>query len=60
MLRMTKTELGKISEPDKYMFFEQGMRGGVIISIKDIVKQIMNIVKNMIRKNRKIILSTLT
>ena len=28
MLKMTKIELEKISEPDKYMFFEQGMRGG--------------------------------
>ena len=29
MLKMTKLELEKISDPDKYMFFEQGMRGGV-------------------------------
>ena len=29
MLKMTKTELEKISDPDKYMLFEQGMRGGV-------------------------------
>ena len=29
MLKMTKTELEKINDPDKYMFFEQGMRGGV-------------------------------
>ena len=29
MLKMTKVELEKISHPDKYMFFEQGMRGGV-------------------------------
>ena len=26
---MTKVELEKINDPDKYMFFEQGMRGGV-------------------------------
>ena len=26
---MTKIKLEKISGPDKYMFFEQGMRGGV-------------------------------
>ena len=26
---MTKIELEKINDPDKYMFFEQGMRGGV-------------------------------
>ena len=29
MLKMTKIELEKISDPDKYMFFEQGMRGGI-------------------------------
>ena len=29
MLKMAKTELEKISDSDKYMFFEQGMRGGV-------------------------------
>ena len=26
---MTKINLEKISDPDKYMLFEQGMRGGV-------------------------------
>ena len=29
MLKMTGVKLGKISNPDKYMFFEQEMRGGV-------------------------------
>ena len=29
MLNMTKLELKKISDPDKYMFFEQGIRGGI-------------------------------
>ena len=29
MLKMTKVELEKISDPDKYIFFEQGMGGGV-------------------------------
>ena len=28
-LKMTKVELEKINDPDKYMFFKQGMRGGV-------------------------------
>ena len=29
MLKMTKVELEKISDPNKYMFFEQGIRGGI-------------------------------
>ena len=29
LLKMTGVTLEKISDPDKYMFFEQGMRGGV-------------------------------
>ena len=29
MLKMTKIELEKINDPDKYMFFEQGMSSGV-------------------------------
>ena len=29
MLKMTKVELEKISDLDKYMIFEQGLRGGV-------------------------------
>ena len=29
MLKMTKVELEKKNDPGKYMFFEQGIRGGV-------------------------------
>ena len=29
MLKMTKIELEKISDPDKYIFIEKGMRGGI-------------------------------
>ena len=29
MLKMTEVTLGKINDPDEYMFFEQGKRGGV-------------------------------
>ena len=60
MLKMIKVELEKISDLDKYMFFEQRMRGGISYINKDIVTQIMNIVKIMTKKNLKIILSTLT
>ena len=28
MLKMEKVELGKISDPDKYIFIEKGMGGG--------------------------------
>ena len=60
MLKMTKVELEEISDPDKYMFLKKEWEVELVISIKDIVKQIMNIVKIMIKKNLKIILSTLT
>ena len=29
MLKMTKVEFEKISDHDKYIFLEQGMRGGI-------------------------------
>ena len=29
MLKMTRVNLEKINDPDKYMFLEQGMKGGV-------------------------------
>ena len=29
MLKMTGVTLEKINDPDKYMFFEQGKKGGV-------------------------------
>ena len=38
MLKMTKIELEKINDPDKYMFFEQGMRGGVCCVNKRFIK----------------------
>ena len=38
MLKMTKVKLEKISDPDKCMFFEQGMRGGVSYIAKRTVK----------------------
>ena len=53
MLKMTKIELGKISDPDNYMFFEQGMRGDISYINKIYSKA--NNVKIMIKKNLKII-----
>ena len=29
MLKMAKTELEKISDPDKHIFIEKGMKGGI-------------------------------
>ena len=40
MLKMTKIELKKISDPDKYMFFEQGIEAELVTSIKDTVKHL--------------------
>ena len=51
MLKMTKIELEKNSNPDINFFIEKGRRAGIIISIKGIVKQITSIVKIMIKKN---------
>ena len=60
MLKMTKIELEKISDPDKYMFIEKGIRGGISYIIKDTAKQIMNIAQIMTAKNLKHILLNLT
>ena len=40
MSKMTKMELEKISDPDKYMFFGQGRTGGVSYINKDIAKHL--------------------
>ena len=61
MLKMTKVELEKISDPDKYMLFEQGMRGGVSYIDKRYSKannEYFALI--MIKKSLKVILSTLT
>ena len=61
MLKMTKVELEKISDPDKYMLFEQGMRGGVSYIDKRYSKANNKyFALIMIKKSLKVILSTLT
>ena len=60
MLKTTKIELEKLSDPDKYIFIEKGMRGGICYIMKDTAKQIMNIAQIMKVKNLKHILLTLT
>ena len=60
MLKMTKIELEKISEPDKYMFFEQGIRGGVSYINKRYNKANNKYCPDYDKEKPKIILSTLT
>ena len=60
MLKMTKIALEKINDPDKYMFFEGGMRGGVSYINKRYSKADKNIVQIMIKQNLKNIFSILT
>ena len=60
MLKMTKEELEKISNADMHLFIEKGMRGGLVMLQKDIVKQIINIAQIIITKNLKFTLFTLT
>ena len=56
LLKMTKVEIEKISDPDKYMFLKKEWEVELVILIKDIAKEIMNIVKIIIKKNLKNIL----
>ena len=53
MLKMTGIELEKISDIDKYLLIQKGLRGGMSYLLKDIVKQIMNIAQIMIKINLK-------
>ena len=43
MLIMTKVNLKLIPDPDMYIFFEKGTRGGVPIFLMDIVKPAIGI-----------------
>ena len=60
MLKMTKIELEKISDPDKYMFFEQGMRGGVSYINKRYSKANNEYCQDYDKKTLKNIFSILT
>ena len=48
MLKMTGVKLEKISDIDKYLFIEKGLRGG----ISYMLKQIINVSMTMILINR--------
>ena len=56
MLKMTKIELDKICDPDKYMFFEQGMRGGISYINKRQSKANNEYFKDYDKKNLKLVL----
>ena len=60
ILKMTKIELEKISDPDKYMLFEQGMRGGVSHINKRYSKANNEYCQDHVKKKLKNILSILT
>ena len=53
MLKMTGVKLEKISDTDKYLFIEKGLRGGISYIAKRYAKQIINTQKIMILKNRQ-------
>ena len=59
MLKMTGIELEKISDIDKYLLIQKGLRGGMSYLLKDIVKQIMNIAQIMIKINHQHLYHTL-
>ena len=42
MLKMTGVKLEKISDIDKYVFIEKGLRGGILTMLKDMLNQIIN------------------
>ena len=42
LLKMTGVKLEKISDIDKYLFIEKGLRGGISYIAKDMLKQIIN------------------
>ena len=42
MLKMTGIKLEKISDIDKYLFIEKGLRGGISYIAEDMKKQITN------------------
>ena len=44
MLKMTGVKLGKISEIDKYLFMEKGLRGGISYIAKRYAKPIKNMI----------------
>ena len=43
MLKMTKTDPELIPDPDMFIFFEKGTRGGILMFLLDIGKPTMNI-----------------
>ena len=42
MLKMTEIKLEKISDIDKHLFIEKGLKGGILTLLKGMLKQIIN------------------
>ena len=57
MLKMANVELEKISDADIHLFIEKEWEEVLVMSIKDIVEQIMKIVLIMIKRNSENILT---
>ena len=53
MLKMTGVKLEKISDIDKYLFIEKGLRGGFLTLLKYMLKQIINTWMIMILKKHQ-------
>ena len=53
MLKMTGVKFEKISDIDKYLFMEKGLRGGFLTLLRDTLKQIINTWMIMTLKNRQ-------
>ena len=60
MLKMTGVKLEKISDINKYLFIEKGLRGGFLTLLKYMLKQIINTWMIMTLKNSQHLYHTLT
>ena len=53
MLKMTGVKLEKVSDIDKYLFIEKGLRGGISYNAKNMLNQIINTWVIMTLKNHQ-------
>ena len=60
MLKMTGIELEKISDIDKYLFIEKGLRGGISYIAKRYAKANNKYINDYVLKNHQHLYHTLT